>query len=136
MTDPSNASRTMLFNINTGEWDHDIMEWLSIPRVMLPEVVDSSGICGHTTPDVFGAEIPIGGIAGDQQAALFGQSCFERGDIKNTYGTGCFVLVNVGDEPLRSTRGLISSVGWRIAETGPPMCWKEASSSLARQSSG
>jgi len=114
VTDPSNASRTMLLNIDTGAWDHEITRWLSVPEAMLPEIVNSSGICGHTAAEVFRGEIPIGGIAGDQQAALFGQSCFQRGDAKNTYGTGCFVLVNAGDEPLRSTRGLVTSVGWRI----------------------
>ena len=114
VTDPSNASRTMLFNINNANWDQEIMEWLSIPAAILPEVRDSSGVCGHTMTEVFGAEVPIGGIAGDQQAALFGQSCFDKGDIKNTYGTGSFLLVNVGSTPLLSTRGLVGSVGWRI----------------------
>jgi glycerol kinase len=112
-TDPSNASRTMLFNINSGEWDDEIMDWLGIPGGVLPEVKESSGCFGRTLPEVFGAEIPISGIAGDQQAALFGQGCFQRGDIKNTYGTGCFVLANVGEEPLWSP-GLITSVGWTI----------------------
>jgi glycerol kinase len=113
-TDPSNASRTMLFNIETCLWDREILEWLSIPEAVLPDVRDSSEIYGYTAPEVFGTAIPIGGVAGDQQAALFGQTCFEKGDIKNTYGTGCFVLANIGEKPLFSTRGLLTSVGWRL----------------------
>jgi len=112
-TDTSNASRTMLFNINSGKWDDEIMDWLGIPGVVLPEVKESSGLYGQTLPEIFGAEITISGIAGDQQAALFGQGCFQRGDVKNTYGTGCFVLANVGEEPLWSPK-LVTSVGWTI----------------------
>jgi glycerol kinase len=112
-TDPSNASRTMLFNINDRTWDREILDWLEIPDSMLPRVLESSCSFGLTDPEVLGAEIPITGIAGDQQAALFGQGCFNRGDMKNTYGTGCFVLANLGDAPLWSP-GLLTSVGWSV----------------------
>ena len=96
VTDYSNASRTMLFNINTLAWDEDILKELNIPVCMLPEVKPSSCIYGETAPEFFGAPIPLGGAAGDQQAALFGQTCFQAGDAKNTYGTGCFLLMNTG----------------------------------------
>ena len=112
-TDPSNASRTMLFNINEKIWDREILDWLGIPGGMLPQVLDSSTFYGLALPEVLGAEVPITGIAGDQQAALFGQGCFNRGDMKNTYGTGCFVLSNLGDVPLWSP-GLLTSIGWSI----------------------
>jgi glycerol kinase len=113
-TDPSNASRTMLFNISTMDWDDDILEWLSIPDSILPTIIDTSAVCSVTDKAIFDREVPIGAIAGDQQAALFGQRCFEQGSIKNTYGTGCFLLVNTGNEIIRSTSGLVSSIGWRI----------------------
>ncbi|RJP72154.1 MAG: glycerol kinase [Candidatus Abyssobacteria bacterium SURF_17] len=115
VTDYSNASRTMLFNINSLRWDDDLLGELDIPSRMLPEVAPSSAVYGKTDPQVFfGAAVPIAGIAGDQQAALFGQACFKSGLAKNTYGTGCFVLMNVGPKPVRSESGLISTIAWGI----------------------
>jgi glycerol kinase len=112
-TDPSNASRTMLFNINSRTWDREILEYLGIPDNMLPQVLESSCSYGFTLPEIFGSEVPITGIAGDQQAALFGQGCFNPGDMKNTYGTGCFVLANLGEAPVWSP-GLLTSIGWSV----------------------
>ncbi len=112
VTDYSNASRTMLFNINTLEWDKDILERLSIPETMLPEPVPSSSVYGLTDPSFFGSEIPIAGAAGDQQAALFGQACFCEGDVKNTYGTGGFLLMNTGHRPVFSGNGLLTTIAW------------------------
>lgn len=112
ITDCTNASRTMLFNINTLKWDRHILERLDIPECMLPEVKNSSEIYGYT--DKFGSKIPIAGIAGDQQAALFGQLCFEKGDVKNTYGTGNFILMNTGDTPSFSQNGLITTIASSI----------------------
>ena len=112
-TDPSNASRTMLFNIKEKTWDREILEWLGIPEAVLPQVLESSCFYGLTLHEILGSEVPITGIAGDQQAALFGQGCFNRGDTKNTYGTGCFVLSNLGDVPLWSP-GLLTSIGWSV----------------------
>lgn len=112
ITDCTNASRTMLFNINTLKWDKHILEKLDIPECMLPEVKNSSEIYGYT--DKFGSKIPIAGIAGDQQAALFGQLCFEKGDVKNTYGTGNFILMNTGDTPSISSNGLITTIASSI----------------------
>lgn len=112
ITDCTNASRTMLFNINTLKWDKHILEKLDIPECMLPEVKNSSEIYGYT--DKFGSKIPIAGIAGDQQAALFGQLCFEKGDVKNTYGTGNFILMNTGDTPSISNNGLITTIASSI----------------------
>ena len=109
-TDYSNASRTMLFNINTLEWDEDILKELDIPKCMLPKAVPSSSIFGETSAEFFGCPIPIGGAAGDQQAALFGQTCFDAGEAKNTYGTGCFLLMNTGKEPVISEHGLITTI--------------------------
>src|SRR5699024_4009047 len=106
VTDYSNASRTMLFNIHTLTWDEDILRELQIPASMLPQVMPSSGIYGETDPSLFGGAIPIAGAAGDQQAALFGQTCFSAGEAKNTYGTGCFLLMNTGDTPVISKNGL------------------------------
>ncbi|MGI6072998.1 MAG: glycerol kinase GlpK [Lachnospiraceae bacterium] len=114
VTDYSNASRTMLFNINTLQWDKEILEFLGIPECMLPEVRSNSEIYGHTSTDFFNRPIPIGGMAGDQQAALFGQACFEKGDAKNTYGTGCFLLMNMGEEPVFSEGGLVTTIAWGI----------------------
>ncbi len=111
-TDYSNASRTMLFNINTLEWDEDLLRLLDIPSSMLPEVRPSSGDFGYTGQDVFSGPIPIGGIAGDQQAALFGQACFDKGMAKNTYGTGCFMLLNTGEKPVFSHNGLLTTIAW------------------------
>ncbi len=114
VTDYSNASRTMLFNINTLEWDQEILEQLHIPQGMLPEVKPSSTIYGMADPSFFGAEIPVSGAAGDQQAALFGQTCFHAGEAKNTYGTGCFLLMNTGEKPVFSKNGLVTTIAWGI----------------------
>ncbi len=114
ITDPSNASRTMLYNINTLEWDDELLSILDIPRAILPEVRSSSEIYGEIETPMVLAGIKIAGIAGDQQAALFGQACFSTGSIKNTYGTGCFMLQNVGTEPVVSDNRLLSTVGWQI----------------------
>ena len=114
VTDVSNASRTLLFNLHTLDWDDELLRLLSVPRAMLPEVVSSSEVIGETDAKWFGGEIPIAGIAGDQQAATFGQACFEPGSAKNTYGTGCFMLMNTGDKPAESQHGLLTTVGWRI----------------------
>ena len=111
-TDYSNASRTMLFNISTLDWDDEILALLDIPRCMLPEVRPSSGVFGYTDAQLLGARIPISGAAGDQQAALFGQTCFRPGEAKNTYGTGCFLLMNTGEKPVFSDNGLITTVAW------------------------
>lgn len=109
-TDYTNASRTMIYNIKELKWDEELLDILSIPKPMLPKVLPSSGIFGYTTMELLGAKIPISGVAGDQQAALFGQCCFGKGDVKNTYGTGCFLLMNTGDEPVMSEHGLITTI--------------------------
>lgn len=114
VTDVSNASRTLLFNIHTLDWDDELLGILEIPRAMLPEVRASSEVYGETDPALFGAAIPIAGIAGDQQAATFGQGCFDPGQAKNTYGTGCFLLMNTGDRPVVSNNGLLTTVGWKV----------------------
>ena len=114
VTDVSNASRTLLFNIHTLQWDDELLALLDIPRAMLPDVVDSSGVVAETSAEWFGRPIPVSGIAGDQQAATFGQACFAPGDAKNTYGTGCFMLLNTGDKPVASQNRLLTTVGWRI----------------------
>lgn len=114
VTDYSNASRTMLFNINTLEWDDEILEKLQIPKKMLPEVKPSSCVYGMTDSSFFGDEIAIAGAAGDQQAALFGQTCFQKGEAKNTYGTGCFLLMNTGEEPVYSNHGLVTTIAWGL----------------------
>lgn len=114
VTDYSNASRTMLFNINTLEWDDEILAELNIPRCMLPEAKPSSCVYGMADPQFFGGEIPISGAAGDQQAALFGQTCFNAGEAKNTYGTGCFLLMNTGEKPVFSKNGLVTTIAWGI----------------------
>ena len=113
-TDVSNASRTMLFDIQTVEWSTDLIIDMAIPPQMLPRVVACAGISGMTTPELFGAEIPVAGMAGDQQAALFGQTCFAPGEAKNTYGTGSFLLLNTGEELKRSTNRLLSTIAWKI----------------------
>lgn len=113
-TDYSNASRTMLFNIHTLDWDDDILALLRIPRAMLPKVVPSSGVIGCTDPRLLGAELPIAGLAGDQQAALFGQACFAPGAAKNTYGTGCFMLMNTGERAVRSKHNLLTTIAWGL----------------------
>ena len=115
VTDYSNASRTMLFNIKDLKWDDEILDVLNIPKAMMPEVKDSSCIYGYTDEHTYGGgRIPIAGIAGDQQAALFGQNCFKPGMVKNTYGTGCFVLMNTGQEMIRSKNGLLTTIAWGI----------------------
>lgn len=114
VTDYSNASRTMLFNINTLEWDEDILKKLNIPRCMLPDVKPSSYIYGESDPEFFGGPIKIAGAGGDQQCALFGQTCFEPGEAKNTYGTGCFMLMNTGEKPVFSSNGLLTTIAWGL----------------------
>ena len=114
VTDYSNASRTMLFNINTLEWDDEILAELNIPKSMLPEAKPSSCVYGEADPQFFGGPIKIGGAAGDQQAALFGQTCFTPGEAKNTYGTGCFLLMNVGEKPVFSKNGLVTTIAWGL----------------------
>ena len=114
VTDYSNASRTMLFNINTLEWDEEILQILDIPRCMLPEAKPSGCVYGMTDTSYFGGEIPIAGAAGDQQAALFGQTCFRPGEAKNTYGTGCFLLMNTGEKPVFSENGLVTTIAWGL----------------------
>lgn len=113
-TDASNASRTLLFNIARGDWDDDLCRLFRVPRSVLPRIGDNVEIYGETDPDLFGARIPIAGMAGDQQAALFGQTCFAPGMVKSTYGTGCFVVMNTGDTLVRSDNRLLSTVGYRI----------------------
>ncbi len=116
VTDVSNASRTMLFNINTLEWDQELLDLFNIPRSMMPEVKSSSEVYGHTKTTIFAHKVPIAGIAGDQQAALFGQMCTEPGMVKNTYGTGCFLLMNSGEKPILSQNNLITTVAWKIGD--------------------
>lgn len=113
-TDVTNASRTMIFNIHKMEWDKELLELLNIPAAMLPEVKQSSEIYAETTTTLFSTKIPIAGIAGDQQSALFGQMCIEEGMAKNTYGTGCFMLMNTGDKPVKSKNNLITTIAWKI----------------------
>ena len=115
-TDPSNAARTMLYNIHELCWDAELLELFGIPACMLPEVLPSSGVFGYTKLSLFGAEVPIAGVAGDQQAALFGQCCFDKGDVKNTYGTGGFMLMNTGETAVTSQNGLVTSIAWRIGD--------------------
>ena len=114
VTDYSNASRTMLFNIKTLEWDEDILKELDIPKSMLPKPMPSSCVYGYSDPAFFGDSIPIAGAAGDQQAALFGQTCFKAGEAKNTYGTGCFLLMNTGEMPVFSNNGLVTTIAWGL----------------------
>ena len=116
VTDVTNASRTMLFNINTLEWDQELLDLFGIPRSMMPEVKSSSEVYGHTKTTIFAHKVPISGIAGDQQSALFGQMCTEPGMVKNTYGTGCFLLMNSGEKPILSKNNLITTVAWKIGD--------------------
>ena len=116
VTDESNASRTLLYNIHQRRWDDDLLALFDVPRQMLPEVRASSEVYGDTAADLFGAPIPIAGAAGDQQAALFGQACFGPGEAKNTYGTGCFMLLNTGDRLVASQKGLLTTVAWRLGD--------------------
>lgn len=114
VTDVTNASRTLLFNINTMEWDDEMLEIMDVPRSVLPEVRQSSEVYGETKTTIFASKVPIAGIAGDQQAALFGQMCTKEGMVKNTYGTGCFMLMNIGDKPIPSKNNLLTTVAWKI----------------------
>ncbi len=114
ITDPSNASRTMLFNLQAGMWDEELLRLLDVPREMLPEVRSSSEVYGETAPGLLDARAPIAGVAGDQQAALFGQNCFSPGSAKNTYGTGCFMLMNIGEQPKPSRHQLITTAAWKF----------------------
>jgi glycerol kinase len=116
LTDVSNASRTMLFNIHTMQWDDELLKIMGVPRSMLPEVRSSSEVYGHTEISGFGSEIPLAGIAGDQQAALFGQMCTQPGMVKNTYGTGCFMVMNTGTKPIISKNNLLTTVAWKIGD--------------------
>ena len=116
VTDVTNASRTMLFNIHDLKWDEELLKLLDIPASMMPEVKSSSEVYGHTKTTIFAHEVPIAGIAGDQQASLFGQMCLEPGAIKNTYGTGCFVMLNTGDKPVMSKNNLLTTVAWKIGD--------------------
>ncbi len=114
VTDATNAGRTMLFNLRTQTWDEDLLRLLGIPRACLPKVVDSAGVIGTLDPAILGRPIPVTGMAGDQHASLFGQACLKVGDVKNTYGTGCFMLMNTGDTPVESKNGLLTTMAWRI----------------------
>lgn len=116
VTDVTNASRTMLFNIHDLKWDEELMKLLDIPMSMMPAVKSSSEVYGHTKTTIFAHEVPISGIAGDQQAALFGQMCIEPGSIKNTYGTGCFVMLNTGNKPVMSKNNLLTTIAWKIGD--------------------
>ncbi|WP_133647459.1 glycerol kinase GlpK [Paraburkholderia flava] len=116
VTDVTNASRTMLFNIHTLQWDDELLEALDIPRSMLPEVRPSSEVYGQTVTTVFASKIPLAGIAGDQHAALFGQMCTQSGMVKNTYGTGCFLVMNTGDKPIESKNNLVTTIAWQIGD--------------------
>ncbi len=113
-TDYSNASRTLMFNIKTLEWDEALLKYLTVPKSLLPEVRPSSEVYGHTIPSVIGAAIPVAGMAGDQQSALFGQNCFNPGEAKNTYGTGCFLLMNTGTDICMSKNGLVTTIAWGL----------------------
>ena len=117
VTDVTNASRTMLFNIHTLEWDRELLQLFGIPESMMPEVKSSSEVYGYTKTTLFAHEVPIAGIAGDQQAALFGQMCTEPGSVKNTYGTGCFMLMNSGERPIMSSNNLLTTIAWKIGDT-------------------
>ncbi|MFW6410029.1 MAG: glycerol kinase GlpK [Halanaerobiales bacterium] len=114
ITDVTNASRTMLYNIIDLGWDDELLDLITVPSSMLPEVKPSSEVYGHTDEEIFGTEVPIAGIAGDQHAATFGQGCYEKGMVKNTYGTGCFMLMNTGEEPVRSEHGLLTTIAWNL----------------------
>lgn len=116
VTDVTNASRTMLFNIHTLEWDQELLDLFGIPRSMMPEVKSSSEVYGHTKTTIFAHKVPISGMAGDQQAALFGQMCIEPGSVKNTYGTGCFLLMNSGNKPIFSKNELLTTIAWKIGD--------------------
>ena len=114
VTDATNASRTLIYNIHNGEWDDELLTVLDIPKSLLPEVINSSEIVGTVNESILGSEIPISGIAGDQQAALFGQMCLKPGDVKNTYGTGCFCIMNTGSNAVRSQNRMLTTIAWEI----------------------
>ncbi len=114
VTDATNAGRTMLFNIHTQQWDDELLSMLNIPRALLPEVTDTARVVGNLRTEILGRPIPVAALAGDQHASLFGQACFEAGMVKNTYGTGCFMLMNTGDAPVRSEHGLLTTMAWRL----------------------
>ena len=114
ITDVTNASRTMLMNLRTLDWDEKMLRALDIPRAVLPGIVDSAQVMGMLDPEILGCRVPVASIAGDQHAALFGQACLSKGDVKNTYGTGCFLLMNTGEEPVFSKNGMVTTVAWRI----------------------
>lgn len=114
VTDATNASRTMLFNLHSQEWDNELLEMLNIPREVLPEVVDSAQVIGQLRTEILGKPIPVAAMAGDQHASLFGQACFTPGAVKNTYGTGCFMLMNTGNKPVQSQNGLLTTMAWRL----------------------
>ena len=114
VTDATNAGRTMLFNLHTQEWDDELLGMLNIPRAVLPQVVDTAQVIGNLRPEILGRPIPVAAMAGDQHASLFGQACFEPGMVKNTYGTGCFMLMNTGKTPVYSNTGLLTCVGWKM----------------------
>jgi glycerol kinase len=122
-TDISNASRTLLFNIHTCAWDEELLRLLQIPRELLPEVRPNSFLYGETSSSLFGSSIPIGGMAGDQQAATFGQACLTEGMVKNTYGTGCFLLMNTGTTPRTSQHGLLTTIAWQLASPSSPVTY-------------
>ncbi len=115
VTDATNASRTMLFNIHTQQWDDDLLHMLNIPRALLPQVVDTAHVIGDLRVEILGRPIPVASLAGDQHAALFGQACFEKGMVKNTYGTGCFMLMNTGGEAVDCLSGLLTTMAWRLS---------------------
>ncbi|MGD8626982.1 MAG: glycerol kinase GlpK, partial [Anaerolineae bacterium] len=131
VTDVTNASRTMLYNIHELDWDDEILAELGIPRAMLPQVRPSSQVYGPTEAGLLGAEVPIAGAAGDQQAALFGQTCYAPGQAKNTYGTGCFLLLNTGPQAVASERGLLTTIAWQVGEDGPVIYALEGSVFIA-----
>jgi len=114
VTDATNAGRTMLFNIHTQDWDDELLKALNIPRACLPRVIDSCGLIGTLDPEILGAAVPVAAVLGDQHASLFGQTCFENGSVKNTYGTGCFMLMNTGNTPVKSRNGLLTTMAWRM----------------------
>ncbi len=134
ITDVSNASRTMLFNINTLQWDKELLDLFEIPASMLPEVKSSSEVYGTSSGKLLGSKVPIAGIAGDQQSALFGHICNKPGMVKNTYGTGCFMLMNIGEKPMVSKNNLLTTIAWKIYQV--EYAWKEASSKPARLYNG
>jgi glycerol kinase len=136
VTDPSNASRTLLFNLHTLAWDDELLALFNIPRALLPNVVPSSGIVAYTDPTLLGRAIPIASMIGDQQAATFGQACFEPGMAKNTYGTGCFMLLNTGHQPVASQNKLLTTVGWQRVESSAQPVAPTQPSRLAQAESG